>query len=284
MRLASSVAQVGIGLRSAHYDRFLNPDGPLANAPEWLEIHAENYFERGGIRHTALCSIAARFPVSVHGVAMSLGSADGVDNDHLDRLAALVDDVDACFVSEHLAWSRTGGVYYNDLLPLPLTDESLDVVSANVDRVQERLGRAILIENPSAYTTLRQSTIGEADFLARLVARTGCGLLLDVNNLFVSAVNVCTDIDAWLGRIPAEAIGEIHLAGHEVARRDAHVLLIDTHGCAVSNDVWSLYAAVIARFGTKPTLIEWDSNLPALDTLLNEAAHARDILLRTRRT
>lgn len=225
-----------------------------------------------------ILAIAERYPISLHGVALSLGSAEGVDRDHLGRLATLVAEVGPPLVSEHLAWTRSGGVYYNDLLPLPLTEESLDVVSANVDRVQARLGRTILIENPSGYLPMDLSTLGEAEFLARLVARTGCGLLLDVNNLFVSAANLGTDVETWLAVIPAAAIGEIHLAGHAPGGPPGHPLLIDTHGTPVADDVWLLYETVIGRFGPRPTLIEWDSNLPPLESLLNEATRAQATL------
>jgi uncharacterized protein len=266
----------GIGLRTPHCERFLNEDTPPPAA--WLEVHAENYFERGGIRHKMLCRIAERYPISVHGVALSLGSPNGIDPGHLERLASLVEEVDACLVSEHLAWSRAGEVYYNDLLPLPLTDETLDVVSANIEKAQERLGRAILVENPSAYLQFEQSTMSEAAFLTRLTERTGCGLLLDINNLFLSSANLGTDITEWLATVPVNLIGEIHLAGHEFGGTAETPLLIDTHGAAVADGVWALYATALSRFGPRPTMIEWDSEIPALDVLLEEAARAQQIM------
>ncbi|MGC1302007.1 MAG: DUF692 domain-containing protein [Caulobacteraceae bacterium] len=269
-------ALAGVGLRAPHYERFLDPDTPPATG--WLEAHAENYFDRGGVRHRMLMEIAERYPVSIHGVALSLGSAEGLDADHLDRLAALVAEIAPPLVSEHLAWSRMGDVYYNDLLPLPLTEESLDIVSTNVDRAQARLGRPILVENPSGYLPIGSSTLGEAEFLARLVARTGCGLLLDVNNLFISAVNLNVDVEAWLTAIPSAAVGEIHLAGHARGGAVERPMLIDTHAAPVHHDVWSLYEMVIHRFGPRPTLVEWDNDLPPLEVLLEQAVLAQAIL------
>ena len=271
-----SKALAGVGLRAPHYQRFLDPDNPPATG--WLEAHAENYFDRGGVRHQTLLELAERYPVSIHGVALSLGSAEGLDADHLDRLAALVAEIAPPLVSEHLAWSRMGDVYYNDLLPLPLTEESLDIVSANIDRVQARLNRPILVENPSGYLPIHLSTLEEAEFLTRLVARTGCGLLLDVNNLFISAANLNVDVEAWLATVPSAAIGEIHLAGHAPGGPAARPMLIDTHGSAVSQGVWSLYETVIRRFGPRPTLVEWDSDLPPLETLLEQAVLAQAVL------
>ena len=269
-------ARAGIGLRAVHYEHFLKPDAPASEI--WLEAHAENYFQPAGVRRRILSAIAERYEVSLHGVALSLGSAEGLDADHLDRLADLVTEVQPVLVSEHLAWSRMNGIYYNDLLPLPLTEEVLDVVSANVDRVQARLGRPLLVENPSGYMAVEGSTLGEAHFLARLAARTGCGLLLDVNNLFISGANLGIGIAEWLAAIPGNAVGEIHLAGHAREQRGSRSLLIDTHGVCVADEVWALYAEVIGRFGPRPTLIEWDSDLPTLDVLLQEAERAQAIL------
>jgi uncharacterized protein (UPF0276 family) len=267
---------VGIGLRTAHAERFLDPDAPPT--VRWLEVIAENYFDRGGIRHTMLCRIAERYPISVHGVALSLGSPEGIVPEHLERLAALVADVSPRLVSEHLAWSRSGEIYYNELLPLPLTGESLDVVCTNVDKAQDRLGRSILVENPSGYLAFEQSSMSESTFLTRLARRTGCGLLLDVNNLFVSGANLGIDTAAWLSSVPAEFIGEIHLAGHEEGGTPDHPMLMDTHGAPVTAEVWALYADVLKRFGPQPTMIEWDSDVPSLEVLLDEAARAQTIM------
>lgn len=267
---------VGIGLRTTHAERFLDPNDP-PTVP-WLEVIAENFFDRGGIRHDILSTIAERYPISVHGVALSLASPEGIVPEHLERLASLVADVKPCLVSEHLAWSRLGEVYYNELLPLPLTDESLDVVCANVDRAQDRLGRSILVENPSGYVAFEQSTMREALFLRRLTERTGCGLLLDVNNLFISGVNLGIDTAEWLASVPAPAIGEIHLAGHEQGGTPDDPLLMDTHAAPVADAVWALYADVLNRFGPRPTMVEWDSDVPSLEVLLDEAARAQVIL------
>jgi uncharacterized protein (UPF0276 family) len=264
---------VGIGLRASHSEQFLDPrTRPVV---QWIEVIAENYFGRGGIHHNVLREIAEHYPISVHGVALSLGSAEGIVPEHLECLAALVKDVKPRLVSEHLAWSRSGEVYYNDLLPLPLTEETLDVVSANVDQTQDRLDRTILIENPSGYLAFEQSTLSEAAFLTRLTKRTGCGLLLDVNNLFISGANLGIDIDEWLSVVPANVIGEIHLAGHEVGGTADHPLLMDTHGALITERVWALYAAVLRRFGPRPTMIEWDSDVPSIDVLLGEATRAQ---------
>jgi hypothetical protein len=267
---------VGIGLRTSHSERFLDPQA--SPAVPWLEVLAENYFDRGGIRHQMLCRIAEHYPISVHGVALSLGSAEGIVPEHLERLALLVKDVEPRMVSEHLAWSRSGDIYYNDLLPLPLTDETLDVVSTNIDRTQDRLGRTILVENPSGYLTFEQSTMSEAAFLTRLTERTGCGLLLDVNNLFISGANLGVDAGEWLAVVPSDVVGEIHLAGHEEGGTPDHPLLIDTHGAPVTAGVWNLYAAVLHRIGPRPTMIEWDSDVPSLEVLLDEAARAQKIM------
>ncbi len=274
MSAAPGDAWVGIGLRGPYHAAFLEPG--RQPGVDWLEVHAENYFDRGGPRYHALREIADRYPISVHGVALSLGSAEPIDTDHLERLRALAADIGACRVSEHLAWSRSGGVYFNDLLPLPLSLDALDVVSRNVDRAQRHLGRPILIENPSGYLDLPGSVMSEGVFLARLVERTGCGLLVDVNNLFVSSRNLARDWGEWLDQIPVDAIGEVHLAGHE-ADADGSGLLIDTHGCAIAEPVWALYESLVALVGPRPTIIERDCNWPPLEMLLDEAGRAARI-------
>lgn len=261
---------VGIGLRARHYRDFSEGQPAVA----CLEVHAENYFTRGGTAHELLLQLAERYPIGVHGVALSLASADGVDDEHLRRFAALVDDVRPLLVSEHLAWSRFGTTYFNDLLPLPLTGESFAIVRDNVRRVQDYLGRRILVENPSAYLRFESSTMSEAEFLARLVEDTACGVLLDVNNLHVSAHNLGFDPLAYLTALPAAAVGEIHLAGHEPSQRVGEHLLIDTHSQPVAPAVWALYAETVARLGARPTVIEWDTNLPPLAVLLDQAARA----------
>ena len=271
------VSGTGIGLRSPHLDEIL----ATRPAVGWLEVHAENYLG-GGPALRGLERLRPDYPLSVHGVGLSLGSADGLDARHLERLARLVERLEPALVSEHLAWSVTGGAYLNHLLPLPYTEESLAVVSEHVERVQTRLGRRLLVENPSGYLRFRGAEIPEADFLAALVRRTGCGLLCDINNIHVTCANLSGDPDDYLAALPAEAIGEIHLAGHAVNDADGHTILIDDHGSPVAPAVWALYERALARFGPRPTLIEWDTDVPPLAVLLAEAAEAARRLAGTR--
>jgi hypothetical protein len=259
----------GIGLRSAHVAEVMATRPPVA----WFEVHAENYLG-GGARVRALEAVRRDYPVAVHGVGLSLGTADGLDDRHLARLAALVERIEPRFVSEHLSWSVAGGAYLNHLLPLPYTAETLELLCRHVDRVQARLRRQILIENPASYLRLRSSTIPEPALLRALAERTGCGLLCDVNNLHVTCHNLGRDPVGHLDALPAHAIGEIHLAGHAVNDADGRVILIDDHGSRVAEPVWKLYAAALARFGPVPTLVEWDTSLPPLAVLLEEARRA----------
>ncbi len=268
----------GIGLRHPHLALFAAEasDAPL-RAP-WLEIHSENFLCDGGPRLAMLDAIAARYLISCHGVGLSLGSAEGLDPEHLRRLKTLFDRTQPKLISEHLAWSVTDGTYLNDLLPLPYNDETLNTVARNVETAQSTFGQKILIENPSAYISFPASTMSEPEFLAHLVARTGCGLLLDVNNVYVSAHNNGIDAQDYLNTIPGDAVGEIHLAGHSVAAHGNDPFLIDTHSAKVCDDVWGLYAQTIARIGPRPTLIEWDLEIPELHILLGEAAKAQNLL------
>lgn len=246
----------------------------------WLEVHTENYMG-GGPNPRALENLRADYPVSLHGVGLSLGSAAGLDELHLERVAAAVDRFAPARVSEHLSWSMADGAYFADLLPLPLTGETLAVVARNIDALQTRIGRTILVENPSTYVQFRRSEIPEWEFLAELCARTGCGILCDVNNIYVSASNHGWDAGEYLARLPARHIGEIHLAGHaERTLEGGRTLRIDDHGSPVSGEVWSLYEQAVARFGAVPALIEWDTNVPSLDTLLAEATKAEAVLAR----
>ena len=217
--------------------------------------------------------------MSFHAVGLSVGSADGVDRRHLDRIKGLVDQFEPALVSEHLAWSQVGGVYLNHLLPLPYTEESLAAVCRNVDEVQTALGRRVLVENPSGYLRFATSAIPEATFLAELVRQTGCGLLCDVNNVYVTAQNLGLDAVAYLNALPAAAVGEIHLAGHSVNDTNGRTLLIDDHGSPVVPAVWALYEHALRRFGAVPTLVEWDTDIPALEVLLAEARRADTRLL-----
>jgi len=250
----------------------------LARRPDvaWFEVHAENYMhDSAGL--AALEQVRSQYPLSLHGVALSLGSAGPLDRRHLDRLKSLADRLDPFLVSEHLAWSAHDGAHFNDLLPLPCTEEALETMSSHVNEVQDVLGRRILVENPSGYLRFRHSTMGEAFFLAELVRRTGCGLLCDVNNIYVSAQNIETDPIEYLALLPAAAVGEIHLAGHAVKIVGNRTVLIDDHASRVSDGVWALYREALTRFGCRPTLIEWDADLPDLDTLMSEAARAGDV-------
>jgi uncharacterized protein len=262
----------GIGLRAPHVEEV------LARRPDvaWLEVHPENYMADPAAL-SVLDRVCERYPVSLHGVGLSIGSASPLSLRHLARLKSMIEHVQPILISEHLAWSSAGNAHLNDLLPLPYTEESLDITTAHVHQTQATIGRRILVENPSSYLRFKHSTMTEAAFLTELVRRTDCGLLLDINNLYVSAHNVGTDARAYLETIPPSAIGEFHLAGHARAVIGGSVILIDDHGSSVSEDVWALYLSAIRRFGTRPTLIEWDTELPSLDKLLSEAARAKSI-------
>lgn len=263
----------GIGLRSPHLAEFAR-DRP---ATGFLEIHAENYLADSPAFGTVE-RLREDYEFSVHAVGLSLGSVDGLDETHLDRVAALIRRLQPALVSDHLAWSVAGGRYFNDLLPLPYTEEALQVVATNVDRLQERLGRQVLVENPSCYLGFAHSTMSEPEFLAELVRRTGCGLLLDANNIVVTAHNLRLDPAAWLDGLPASAIGQYHLAGHAVNDADGEPVLIDDHGSRVSEGVWALFDEIVLRCGPRPTLVEWDTDLPPLDLLLDEARRAAQAL------
>jgi uncharacterized protein (UPF0276 family) len=218
------------------------------------------------------------YPLSLHAVGLSLGSADGLDEAHLARVAALVRRLEPAWVSDHLSWSVSGGRYFNDLLPLPYTEEALEVVVRNVGRLQETLGRQVAIENPSCYLGFVHSTLSEPEFLSELARQSGCGLLLDANNIVVTAHNLRLDAGDWLAGLPAASITEYHLAGHAVNDADGQPILIDDHGSRVSEGVWALYAEVLKRFGPRPTLIEWDTDIPPLAVLLDEAARADRVI------
>ena len=267
-------AAAGVGLRFAHHRAVLD-ERPAA---AWFEVHAENYMG-GGKPLAYLEAIRRDYPIALHGVALSLGAAEGIDERHLRRLGQLAERIDAALVSEHLAWTASGGTHFPDLLPLPLTEEALDVVCRNVEMTQQFLGRQLLLENPSSYLRFRHSTITEWEFMAAVAARTGCGILCDVNNIYVSACNHGFDAIAYLRALPAQALGEFHLAGHRVRKfEDGRSIRIDDHGSRVAPEVWSLYAEAVALFGPRPTLIEWDTEVPPLSVLLEEAAHAERIL------
>jgi uncharacterized protein (UPF0276 family) len=263
---------VGIGLRQPHYRELFERSPALG----FVEVHSENFFLDGGASMHALERARAAYPVSLHGVGLSLGSADALADRHLAKLKRLVDRIEPALVSEHLCWTGVGGVNFNDLLPLPHTHETLALLGERIDRVQSELKRTILVENLSAYVEFRDNDMTETAFLAELSRRTGCGLLLDVNNLYVNAVNFGFDPVARLAELHGATIGEMHLAGHTVTG----ACLIDTHGSLVSTEVWALYQEACRRFGPRPTLVEWDTDLPALDVLLGEVASARTIAQR----
>ena len=261
---------VGVGLRSPHVAR-VRTERPAIG---WLEVHSENYFVDGGPALANLDAIRVDYPVSLHGVGMSLGSADPLDATHLARLRRLVARVEPALVSEHLCWSHADGRHLNDLLPLPFTEEALTIVCQRIDQVQTALARPILVENVSAYLRFADDAMTEWEFVAAVAARSGCKLLFDVNNVYVNAVNHGFDPLEFVAAISGDAVAEIHLAGFDASGP----CLIDNHGARVAEPVWELYRATIECFGPKPTLIEWDTDLPALEVLLDEAAMAQRML------
>lgn len=271
-------ARPGLGLKPQHYAQI------IADKPElgFFEVHAENYMGEGGPPHRYLGAICEHYPLSLHGVGLSIGGQNALDQEHLQRLRRLVDQYRPASFSEHLAWSSHDEGYFNDLLPVPYTSETLHRVANHVDQVQQVLGRRMLLENPSTYVLFAESTIDEVDFLDAIARRTGCGLLLDVNNVMVSAVNHRLDPHAYIDRFPIEHVGEIHLAGYDETTDEAgERLLIDAHGSRVRPDVFALYRHTIARTGALPTLIEWDNNVPGFDVLMDEVRLVDDVLAGT---
>jgi len=259
----------GVGLRAPHYREFLESRPSVG----WVEVHSENYFGEGGYDRHVLEHVRASYPLSLHGVGLGLGSVEGLDDRHLAKLKHLVDATEPALVSEHLCWGAAAGRHFNDLLPLAYTREALALVADRVSRVQDVLGRHILVENLSTYLEFAASEMTEGEFIAELVRRTGCRVLLDVNNLFVNEINHGADALATMRAIPRGCVEEIHLAGHLVTEH----CLIDHHGDRVADAVWRLYDAALERFGAVPSLIEWDTDIPKLDVLIEEAAkaHAR---------
>ena len=268
-------ARTGLGLKPEHIGDI------IATEPEvgFFEVHAENYMGDGGAPHRAMAEITRRYPLSLHGVGLSIGAERPLDKAHLMRLRGLIDRYKPQSFSEHLAWSTHEAGFLNDLLPLPYTKATLERVSAHVDEVQQAVGRRMLLENPSTYILFEDSTIDEIDFLEAAAERSGCGLLLDVNNVMVSAVNHCLDPFAYIDRFPVERVGEIHLAGYdETVDGSGDRLLIDAHNSTVADDVFALYRHTLERTGPVPTLIEWDNDVPAFPVLLAEAARANQML------
>lgn len=268
-------ARAGIGLKADHYLEILDKRPDIG----WFEVHAENYMGAGGAPHHYLTAIREHYPVSVHGVGLSIGAAGPLDTDHLAALKAVCDRYQPGLVSEHLAWSTHDDVYLTDLLPVPYTGETAARVSEHIDQVQETLQRQMLLENPSTYVAFEESDMGEIEFLSEIVRRTGCGLLFDVNNVQVSATNHGFDPVAYVDAFPAEHVGEIHLGGHAEDRGDdGEPLLIDSHDRQVIDAVWELYARAVQRCGATPTLIEWDTDVPDWDTLHGEARRADKVM------
>lgn len=266
-------AAAGIGLRFQHHARVLEERPPVS----WLEVHSENYMGAGvPIRY--LDQIRQHYPISLHGVGLSLGTDGPLDQAHLARLKTLIDRIEPGLVSEHLSWSVADGVYLDDLLPLPYTEESMQVVCRHINETQDSLGLRILIENPSSYLRFEHSVIPEWEFIGEISRRTGCGILLDVNNVFVSARNFRFDPSTYIGAMPADSVAEIHLAGHTVNQIGETTIRIDDHGARVCDEVWELYRTTVKRFGALPVLIEWDTRVPALEVLISEASKADQIM------
>ena len=276
-RIAADIpARAGVGLKAQHYGDILDGRPDIG----WFEIHAENYMGDGGPPHHFLSRIREAYPLSLHGVGLSIGAARPLDREHLARLKAVNDRYEPGLFSEHLAWSTHNDTYFADLLPVPYTEETLQRVADHIDEVQDVMGRRMLLENPSTYLAFETSTMSELEFLIRLTNKTGCGLLLDVNNVFVSATNQGYSPEAYIDAFPLGAVGEIHLAGHAEDRDETGAtLLIDAHDRHVADPVWALYRRVIGRTGPVPTLIEWDANVPDWATLLAEARAAEEVMV-----
>ena len=277
MKRSTLPASAGVGFKPQHFDAIRTDDQGIG----FIEVHAENYMGAGGPPHAMLRALRERYALSIHGVGLSIGSAGPLDADHLARLKALCDRYEPHSFSEHLAWSSHGDIYLNDLLPLPYTDETLARIVSHIDEVQDTLGREMLLENPSTYVQFSGSAIPEAEFLKEIASRTGCGLLLDVNNVFVQAVNHGTSPEAYLAAFPLDRVKEIHLGGHDAQQDETGApLLIDAHGAPVADAVWTLYESVVARTGPLPTLIEWDNDVPDWPVLAAQARAADAILAR----
>lgn len=264
----------GVGLRSLHYTEILEKQPPIA----WFEVHSENYFAEGGKPLHYLEKIRAHYPISFHGVSLSIGSTDELNWQHLKMLKDLIHRFDPCLVSDHLSWSSLNGQYFHDLFPLAFTQETLQQVSTRIQKVQEYLGRQILIENISSYVKYQEASFEEAAFLVEIARQSGCGILLDINNIYVSANNLKFDALKYIDHIPSELVQELHLAGFRQTEIDQQSVLIDTHDQLIVPAVWDLYRYAITRLGVKPTIIEWDKNIPAFDTLYLEAYRAEKIM------
>lgn len=266
----------GVGYKPQHFKDLMDDPGPV----EWLEIHAENYMGAGGRPHAQLRALQERFALSVHGVGLSIGGEGALDADHLARLQTLMARTSPASFSEHLAWSTHGAEYLNDLLPLPYTKDTLTRICDHIDQVQTVITRRVLLENPSSYLAFAESTWSETDFLAEIVRRTGCGLLLDVNNVFISATNLGYSPQSYIDTYPLDAVGEIHVGGHDEQGDDHGApLLIDSHGKPIVDPVWALLRYTLQHSGPKPVLVEWDNDVPDWPTLRDEAKRAANALL-----
>lgn len=266
----------GVGYKPQHFSALMEAPGPVT----WLEVHAENYMGDGGRPHAQLRALQERFALSVHGVGLSIGGEGPLDRAHLQRLKTLIERTNPASFSEHLAWSTHGAEFLNDLLPLPYTDATLTLVADHIDEVQNTLGRQMLLENPSSYLAFEESTWAEPDFLAELVHRTGCGLLLDVNNVFISARNLDFAPKGYIDAYPLEAVREIHVGGHDEDTDDHGApLLIDSHGKPVVDPVWALLEYTLERSGPRPVLVEWDTDVPDWPVLRAEAERAARALI-----
>jgi uncharacterized protein len=268
---------VGIGLKPQHYEALLDPICP-SGRPHWLEVHPQNYFGDGGPPHRWLTAIAEHYPLSFHSVGLSLGSADGLNEHDLERIAILCDRYRPASVSDHLSFSGNAHNRFADLLPIPYTKASLDHFAVEISKVQDRLNRQILIENPSRYLAYQGDEMSEVEFIGQLIRQSGCGLLFDINNVEVSATNLGFSATAYVDAIDSDWVGEIHLAGHAVEHHDSGPLLIDDHGSRVTDATWNLYRRFTERAGAKPTLIEWDTDVPDYAVLMAEADKAQAII------
>lgn len=266
---------VGVGLRSAHYQEILDTDPDLG----WFEVHPENYF-CGGVHRHYLDQIAEKYALSMHGVGLSLGADQDVNTDHLRQFKELIDTYNPFIVSDHVAWSASGNAHLNDLLPLPYTRETLERLSKNINQVQQYFGRSILVENPSTYIAFKENEMSEQDFMNKLCDKTGCSMLLDINNIYVQSHNHGLDPVAYINDIQPEYVMEMHLAGHIEKAVGDQTILVDTHNQKVCDAVWALYEQAASHIGTVPTLIEWDQDVPALQVLIDQAAQAREIIER----
>jgi len=268
-------ARAGVGLKPEHYQDIIESKPDIS----WFEIIPENYMAAGGAVHHYMEQIRALYPLSIHGIGLSLGSEQGVCKDQLQALKTLIDRYQPDLVSEHLAWCQYRNFVLNDLLPVPYTEQALEVMCRNIDQTQNYLQRQILIENPSSYFQLDYTTYNEWDFLVKLAEKSGAGILLDVNNIYVSACNHGFEAKHYIDNIPRELVGEIHLAGHSVEHIQGGKVLIDDHGSEVISEVWDLYSYTLEHLGNRPTLIEWDSNIPEWEVLLGQAKIADQIML-----